>query len=167
MSGLSRRQFVVGAAGAGLLAGCGRLPWQAPRAKLARIGFLATFGASFESSPNVEALRSGLQQYGWVEGQNLAIEWRFAEGDFSRLPALAAELVTSSLPAQLAVVRTVNAAFEVPLDEGIRYEALQEQGLFEKGEAAEGIRAFIAKRPPNFRVSSRGTPSRPSQGVHR
>src|SRR5437762_11543159 len=62
-----------------LLASCGRLPWQAQPAKLARIGFLASFGASFESSPNVEALRNGLRQYGWIEGQNLAIEWRFAE----------------------------------------------------------------------------------------
>jgi enoyl-CoA hydratase/carnithine racemase len=64
--------------------------------------------------------------------------------------ALAAELVTSSLPAQLAVVRAVNAAFELPPDEGFRYEALLEQGLFTDGEAAEGIRAFIAKRPPDF-----------------
>lgn len=64
--------------------------------------------------------------------------------------ALAAELVTSSLPAQLAVVRSVNAAFEMPLAEGIAYEAEQEQGLFTDGEASEGIQAFIAKRPPNF-----------------
>ena len=45
---LSRRQFMVGA-GVGsleLLASCGRLPWQAQPAKLARIGFLASFGAS-------------------------------------------------------------------------------------------------------------------------
>jgi len=63
---------------------------------------------------------------------------------------LAAELVTSSLPAQLAVVRTVDAAAEVPLADGMRFEAEQEQGLFEHGEAAEGITAFIAKRPPNF-----------------
>lgn len=63
---------------------------------------------------------------------------------------LAAELVTSSLPAQLAVVRTVDAAFEMSLAEGITYERQQEQGLFESGEAAEGIAAFIAKRPPNF-----------------
>jgi len=64
--------------------------------------------------------------------------------------ALAAELVTSSLPAQLAVVQAVNAAFELPPDEGFRREALLEQGLFTGGEAAEGIRAFIDKRPPDF-----------------
>ena len=65
--------------------------------------------------------------------------------------ALAAELVTSSLPAQLAVVRSVDAASELPLDEGLKVEAREEQGLFEHGEAAEGIRAFLAKRPPEFR----------------
>lgn len=63
---------------------------------------------------------------------------------------LASELVTASLPAQLAVVRTVDAAFEMPLEQGFAYEAKQEQGLFEEGEAEEGIAAFIAKRPPNF-----------------
>jgi enoyl-CoA hydratase len=76
---------------------------------------------------------------------------RLADGDVVKEAlALAAELVTSSLPAQLAVVRAVNAAFELPLGEGLRYEALLEQGLFVDGEAAEGIRAFIAKRAPDF-----------------
>ncbi|GAA3522569.1 enoyl-CoA hydratase [Amycolatopsis ultiminotia] len=64
--------------------------------------------------------------------------------------ALAAEIVPSSLPAQLAVRRTVDAAFELPLAEGIAYEAAQEQALFTDGEAAEGITAFVEKRPPNF-----------------
>ena len=50
----------------------------------------------------------------------------------------------------LAVVRAVNAAFELSPDEGLRCEALLEQGLFVDGEAAEGIRAFMAKRVPDF-----------------
>jgi enoyl-CoA hydratase len=76
---------------------------------------------------------------------------RLTDGDaVKEALALAAELVTSSLPAQLAVVRAVNAAFEMPLNEGIQFEALQEQELFDNGEAAEGIRAFVAKRQPNF-----------------
>jgi enoyl-CoA hydratase len=44
----------------------------------------------------------------------------------------------------------VDAAYELPLDEGLQVEGREEQGLFEHGEAVEGIRAFIAKRPPNF-----------------
>jgi enoyl-CoA hydratase/carnithine racemase len=76
---------------------------------------------------------------------------RLAEGDALKAALeLARELVTSSLPAQLAVVRSVDAAFAVPLAEGFEVEKAAEQGLFETGEAAEGISAFIAKRPANF-----------------
>lgn len=63
---------------------------------------------------------------------------------------LAHELCGASTPAQLAVIRTVDAAYDRPLDEGLRYEVDQIQQLFERGEAAEGIRAFIDKRAPEF-----------------
>ncbi|HVW40597.1 MAG TPA: enoyl-CoA hydratase-related protein [Amycolatopsis sp.] len=76
---------------------------------------------------------------------------RRTDGDVLELArALAAEIMPSSLPAQLAVTRTVDAAFELPLAEGLAFEAVQEQALFTNGEAAEGITAFIEKRPPNF-----------------
>jgi enoyl-CoA hydratase len=76
---------------------------------------------------------------------------RLADGDaVGAALALAAELSQASLPAQRAVVRTVDAAFDLPLDAGLKFEADQEQGLFETGEAAEGIAAFTAKRPPRF-----------------
>jgi enoyl-CoA hydratase len=76
---------------------------------------------------------------------------RLAEGEALKSALeLAREMVSSSLPAQLAVVRAVDAAFDLALAEGIDVEKAAEQGLFETGEAAEGISAFIAKRPPNF-----------------
>ena len=85
------------------------------------------------------------------EARAIGLADRLADGDVVKEAlALAGELVTSSLPAQLAVVKAVNAAFELPAYEGHRYEALLEQGLFTGGEAAEGIRAFIAKRAPDF-----------------
>jgi enoyl-CoA hydratase/carnithine racemase len=85
------------------------------------------------------------------EALSIGLVDRLADGDVEKVALeLAAELVTASLPAQLAVVRTVDAAFEMPLAQGFAYEAQQEQGLFENGEAAEGIEAFLAKRPPNF-----------------
>jgi enoyl-CoA hydratase/carnithine racemase len=78
---------------------------------------------------------------------------RFAEpGDTARAAAwqLAHELAAASIPAQLAVVRTVDAAYDRPIREGLRYEVDQIQELFEKGEAVEGLRAFIDKRAPGF-----------------
>jgi putative ABC transport system substrate-binding protein len=97
MQRLSRRQLVLSAGSAALLAGCGRLPWQTqPSAKVARIGFQ---GASFSSAitARLEAFRQGLRELGHVEGENIIIEYRFAEGQLDRLPVLAAELVQLKL----------------------------------------------------------------------
>jgi putative ABC transport system substrate-binding protein len=57
-----------------------------------RIGFLAIVSPS-TISDRVEAFRQGLRELGYVEGKNIVIEWRFAEGKADRLPGLAAELV--------------------------------------------------------------------------
>lgn len=60
--------------------------------KMPRIAYLG--GASYSaSSARVEAFRQGLRELGYVEGKNIIIEWRYAEGKPDRLPALAAELV--------------------------------------------------------------------------
>jgi enoyl-CoA hydratase/carnithine racemase len=76
---------------------------------------------------------------------------RFVDGDVDAAAlTLARELVAASLPAQLAVVRTVDAAFDRDLLDGMAYEAEQEAALFSEGEAAEGVAAFVAKRRPNF-----------------
>jgi putative tryptophan/tyrosine transport system substrate-binding protein len=60
--------------------------------KAQRIGLLAPRSAS-DALPFNEAFRRGLSELGWVEGQNIVIEYRFAEGSYNRLPDLAAELV--------------------------------------------------------------------------
>jgi putative ABC transport system substrate-binding protein len=60
--------------------------------KIPRIGFLATVSPSTISA-RVEAFRQGLRELGYVEGKNIVIEYRYAEGKLDRLPALAAELV--------------------------------------------------------------------------
>jgi putative ABC transport system substrate-binding protein len=60
--------------------------------KVPRIGYLT--GARLTAIANrTEAFRQGLRELGYVEGKNIVIEWRAAEGNFDRLPALAAELV--------------------------------------------------------------------------
>ena len=55
-----------------------------------RIGFLS---AASPATSRAEAFRQGLRELGYVEGKNIVIEWRFAEGKADRLPGLAAELV--------------------------------------------------------------------------
>ncbi len=62
-----------------------------PPAKVTRIGVLTLAVAS--SAPLAEAFRQGLKEHGYVEGQNIAFEYRYAEGRADKLPALAAELV--------------------------------------------------------------------------
>ena len=59
-----------------------------PDAKVARIGVLANI-----RSPSLDAFQNGLRDLGYVDGQNVIVEWRLAEGRFDRLPELAAELV--------------------------------------------------------------------------
>jgi ABC-type uncharacterized transport system substrate-binding protein len=64
-----------------------------PTSKIYRIGYLSTGSASTTYTRPLEAFRQGLRELGWVEGRNLYIEYRFAEGRVDRLPALADELV--------------------------------------------------------------------------
>ena len=60
--------------------------------RIPRIGFLGTSSASFLSA-RIEIFRQGLSELGYVEGKNIDIEYRFADGKDDRLPELAAELV--------------------------------------------------------------------------
>src|SRR5690242_8903067 len=70
----------------------------APRALRAQqkampvIGFLGLAAAEFSATP-LAAFRQGLRDRGFIEGENVAIEYRWAGGDVHKLPALAAELV--------------------------------------------------------------------------
>ena len=85
---------------------------QQPAAAIPRIGFLGVSTPAAWTT-RVEAFRAGLRDLGYVEGRNIAIEFRFAEGQYDRLPGLAAELVrlkvdvivTHSVPGALAAKR--------------------------------------------------------------
>jgi putative ABC transport system substrate-binding protein len=67
------------------------LPLAARAQQQRRIGYLSSVSAAgFES--NLAEFRRGLNETGYVEGQNLLIEYRWADGDFARLPALAGDL---------------------------------------------------------------------------
>jgi putative ABC transport system substrate-binding protein len=113
---ITRRVFIGSVAG-GLLAA--PLAAEGQRAaKVARIGYLSSSSAT--TSRVVEAFRQGLREFGWVEGQNIVIDWRFAEGRFDRLPDLAAELVRLKVDVFAAgttpaAVAAKNATVTIPI----------------------------------------------------
>ena len=86
---MDRRAFISGIT-VGLLAAPLAAEGQ-PAGKVPRVGVLANGSAA--TSPPVDAFRRGLRDLGHVEGQNIALEIRWAEGRFERLAELAAELV--------------------------------------------------------------------------
>jgi hypothetical protein len=65
---------------------------EAQQPKLARIGYLSTLDAARDST-RTEVIRLALRELGYIEGQNIAIEYRYAEGKLDRYAELAAELV--------------------------------------------------------------------------
>lgn len=87
---MERRRF-LGAAAATLAVAPRRVGAQ-PR--VARLGYLSPFSPSADQAQRfLDTLRAGLAELGYVDGRTLAIEPRWASGDYGRLPALAAELV--------------------------------------------------------------------------
>ena len=88
---MDRRAFLAGMAG-GLLAAPVAAEAQQP-GKLIRIGVLSPFAAPAGPSSAVDAFRDALRELGYVEGKNLALEYRYAGGKYEQLPILAAELV--------------------------------------------------------------------------
>jgi hypothetical protein len=86
---MRRRDFIEVIAGS---AGTWPLAARAQQLPMPVIGFLSSRSPG-ESAGVVEAFRQGLREAGFVEGQNLAIAFRWAEGRYDRLPALAADLV--------------------------------------------------------------------------
>ena len=89
---MRRRQFITLLGGAAAASASWPFAAQAQQAKVARIGFLGLVSPS-SHAPRVAALRAGLRDLGWIEGRNIVIEFRWAEGNYQRLPALAEELV--------------------------------------------------------------------------
>jgi putative tryptophan/tyrosine transport system substrate-binding protein len=106
---VTRRRVVV-ALGTVALAAPVRLIAQQPNVH--RIGFLGNSTAELEANL-VGPFRDGMRALGYIEGRNLVIEYRWAEGDYMRFPVLVAELarldveviVTAGTPASLAVQR--------------------------------------------------------------
>src|SRR5215211_5288962 len=75
-----------------------------------RIGYLSPGAASGGFQARDEAFRQALRELGYIEGNTIAIEYRFAEGRFDRLPGLAAELVQLKVDVIVAVVTQASLA---------------------------------------------------------
>jgi putative ABC transport system substrate-binding protein len=114
---VNRRRKLIVALGAGALAAPLACFAQQQPAKFARIGFLGNSTAALEANL-IGPFREGLRDLGYVEGRNILIEYRWAEGKYERFPALIAELiamkvdviVTAGTPATLAVKKATTSA---------------------------------------------------------
>jgi putative ABC transport system substrate-binding protein len=104
---MRRRDFFALGAGAAAwpIAARGEMP-----ARLARIGYLSPGSRSSRFASRDEAFRRALQELGYVEGRNLIIDSRYAEGRFDRLPELAAELVALEVEVIVAVLTQASLA---------------------------------------------------------
>lgn len=111
---ISRRAFL--AAGAATALATPRPTWAQPAGQPHRIGFLGNSTEALEANL-VGPFREGLRERGYVEGRNVVIEYRWAEGQYERFPGLIAELialkvdviVTAGTPAAVAVTRATTA----------------------------------------------------------
>jgi putative ABC transport system substrate-binding protein len=120
--------------------------------KVWRIGILDTTSVALNAA-NFDALRQGLRQHGYIEGQNLVIDYRSADGRVERFPDLAAELVhlkvdlivTRGTPAVVAVknatktIPVVMAASGDPIGAGVV------AGLARPGANVTGLSAFVTE----------------------
>src|SRR5262245_56944409 len=114
---MDRRAFIAIVGGSILAAPLATRAQQA--GEIHRIGYLAVRSAD-DSLPFREALRQGLSDLGGIEGRNIAIEYRYAEGKYDRMPTLAAELVRLKVDVLVAegtaaAVAAKNATQTIPI----------------------------------------------------
>ena len=105
---MDRREAILAVLAVGAMAGAPASLAQSQR-KVWRVGFLA-LGSAASSSQITSAFLTGMQELGYVEGSNLIVEWRFADGEFERLPPMASDLARSKVDVIVAVASAAISA---------------------------------------------------------
>jgi putative tryptophan/tyrosine transport system substrate-binding protein len=105
---MRRREFITLLGSAAAAASIERPGPARAQPKIRRLGVLSQGSVHTHPTPMFRTFQQGLRDLGWVEGQNLAIEWRFSEGSAEPLPRLAAELV--GVPVELIVASPTRPA---------------------------------------------------------
>lgn len=140
---MRRRAFILATASAGFFSaeGAGQRVW--------RVGVLETTGER-SNEKNFNALRRGLEAVGYVEGRNLSLEYRSADGQAERFPALAADLIglnvdviiTRGTPAVLAAMRATSTTPIVMAASGEPSETGIVASLAHPGANVTGLSSF-------------------------
>jgi len=89
---------------------CGAVAHAQPQTKIPRIGYVSGTGDATNQGPYVEALRQGLRDLGYVEGKNIVIEYRGAEGKSERFQSLVTELVELKVDVLVLTIGALRAA---------------------------------------------------------
>src|SRR5262245_60777833 len=150
---MKRREFITLLGGAATVWPLVSIAQQSERMR--RIGVLETISAELNST-NFEALRKGLRDLGYIEGQNLTIEYRSADGQVERFPPLAEELVRAQVDVIVtrgtpAVFAAKNATTTIPVVMAASGEPLATgiiPGLARPGGNVTGLSAFTNELIP-------------------
>ncbi len=149
MRAVRRRDFIKVIAGS---AAGWPLVAHAQQAKVARVGFLSLGSASSHAARSA-AFRAGLRELGWIEGRNIVIESRWAEGNYDRLPGMADELVrlkvdvlvTHGAAGSLAAKRATSTIPIVITAAGDLVEFGLAESLSRPGGNITGLSLFVAE----------------------